>query len=176
MSIDSGARKDCYKPDIAASRHPPSQGAVRNKTMRRKVEGSSKTRLPVRCWPFLPAVWSLLVASHQRIEGAMQFETEFYATGERLTVFVIESEQVIRSALHYILRDRYRTRTFAAPDEALASVLDGPDVVLLGIDILHDKGEALLAALGEHFAGAKILLVADRNCGPVAQACLERGA
>lgn len=106
----------------------------------------------------------------------MQFETEFFAADDISTVFVIESEQVVRSALHYILRDRHRTHAFAALDDALISAADVPDVVLLGASILESRGEALLAGLGEQFAGAKILIVADRHSAPLARAYLERGA
>ena len=104
----------------------------------------------------------------------MQFETAFYATSGRATVFVIETEQVVRSALHYILRDRYRTVTFATVADALAS--DGtPDAVLLGAAILQGQGD-VLTEFGEQFASAKILLVADRSADPLAQASLARGA
>lgn len=103
----------------------------------------------------------------------MQFETDFHA-GARSTVFVVETEQVVRSALHYILRDRYQTHAFAALEDALAG--DTPDAVLLGVGLLQDGSEALLARLGERFAGAKVLIVAERNSDPLAQACLEHGA
>lgn len=106
----------------------------------------------------------------------MQFETEFYATGDVSTIFVIEGEQVVRSALHYILRGRHRVHTYASLDDALTSAADAPDVVLIGIDVLRSQGEALLSVLAEQFAGAKILIVADRPSDPRAQACLERGA
>jgi DNA-binding NarL/FixJ family response regulator len=103
----------------------------------------------------------------------MQFETEFLATDERSTIFVIESEQVVRSALHYILRDRYLTLAFATLADALASA-EVPDAVLLDISNLQGEGDAL--APGELFAGARILLVADRQSDPLAQAGLKRGA
>jgi len=106
----------------------------------------------------------------------MQFETDFYAAGGRPTIFLIEPEQVVRSALHYILRDRYRTRAFASLDEATSSAMETPDVLLLGLAILRSGGEALLADLGEQFGGARILLVADSNSDPLAQAGIERGA
>ncbi|WP_454631851.1 response regulator [Bradyrhizobium cenepequi] len=105
----------------------------------------------------------------------MQFETEFFATGDRPTAFVIEGEQVVRSALHYILRERYRTRTFATPDDALTHAGEAPDVVLLGVTILQRLSEAALIDLRERLAGAKLLVVAERKSDPRARACLERG-
>jgi len=104
----------------------------------------------------------------------MQFETDFHATGERPRVFVIESEEVVRSALHYILRAHYQTGAFAHVADALAAAVEVPDVVLLGAALLQGKEDAFLAELGEQFAGAKILVVADRNSDP--QGWIERGA
>lgn len=106
----------------------------------------------------------------------MQFETEFYATGDRPTVLVIEREQVVRSALHYILRNRYRTYAFASLDDALASVADTPDTVLVGGSILQGQDDGLLGALCARYGGAPILVVADRLSDPLAQVSLERGA
>lgn len=104
----------------------------------------------------------------------MQFETEFGANGGHSTVLVIEPEQVVRSALYYILRDRYRTVVFAAPGDALATA-EAPDVVLLGSAILQNQGEAVLTAIAEQFAGVRILLISDHGSDPLASAALERG-
>ncbi|WP_454620398.1 response regulator [Bradyrhizobium cenepequi] len=105
----------------------------------------------------------------------MQIETEFCATGDQPTAFVIEREQVVRSALHYILRERCRTRTFATPDDALAHAGEAPDIVLLGVAILQGLDDAALSKLRERFADAKVLVVAERRSDPVARACLQRG-
>lgn len=106
----------------------------------------------------------------------MQFETRFQPTGEPATVFVIEREQVVRSALHYILRERHRTRAFASLDEASATAPEMPDVVLLGMSLLQDGNDLLPTSLAGQFGRAAILLVADSNSGQLAQLCLEHGA
>jgi DNA-binding NarL/FixJ family response regulator len=108
-------------------------------------------------------------------EALMQSEIEFCATSDQPIAFVIEGEQVVRSALHYILRERYRTRTFATPDDALADAGEAPDVVLLGVAILQRLGDTALSDLRGRFAGAKILVVAERRSDPLARACIERG-
>ncbi|MCP3405516.1 response regulator [Bradyrhizobium sp. CCGB01] len=102
--------------------------------------------------------------------------TEVYARTARPAVFLIEPEQVVRSALEYILRERYGTHAFASMDEAMASPMKAPAVVLIGIAILRDRGEEVLAELSTVFATTKILLVAERICDPVAQAGLKQGA
>ncbi|WP_445219956.1 response regulator [Bradyrhizobium sp. Pa8] len=106
----------------------------------------------------------------------MQFETEISARADRPAIFVIEPEQVVRSALDYILRERYQTHAFASMDEAMASPMKAPAAVLIGIAILRDRGEEVLAELSKVFATTKILLVAERNSDPVAQAGLKQGA
>jgi DNA-binding NarL/FixJ family response regulator len=106
----------------------------------------------------------------------MQFETGYQATDDQPTVFVIEREQVVRSALHYILRDRYRTCAFASLDDALASTLDAPDVVLVGVSTLQGQHDGLPAVLCKRYGGAPVLVVADRLSDPLAQRALEGGA
>ncbi len=106
----------------------------------------------------------------------MQIETGLQAAGEPPIVFVIEHEQVVRSALHFILRDRYRAFTFASLDEASAAVTDTPDVVLLGMSLLQDGNDPLPTSLAGQFGRAAILLVADSNSDQLAQLYLEHGA
>jgi len=106
----------------------------------------------------------------------MQYETERDVTDGQSIVFVIEREQVVRSALHYILQERYRTCTFASLDDALASAMDAPDTVLVGASILEGQNDGLIAALGRRYGGAAILVVTDRRSDPLAELALERGA
>jgi len=106
----------------------------------------------------------------------MQIETEIQAAGARPIVFVIEREQVVRSALDFILRDRYRTCAFASLEEATAAVTDAPGVVLLGSSLLHGRREAIPTALTKRVGNAAILVVADSGVDALAQLALERGA
>lgn len=106
----------------------------------------------------------------------MPFESDLHASGDRPTAFVIEREQVVRSALHYILRDRYRTFAFASLDEASASTADTPDAVLAGVTVLQGRDERLVAALCRRYGDAAILVVADHSSDPLAQLALDSGA
>ncbi len=123
--------------------------------------------------PFSRAVRSLLDPPQQRIEAFMPSETDLHASCNRPTVFVIEHEQVVRSALHYILRDRYRTLAFASPDEAFAAAMDAPDAILAGATVLQDLGGRLLIGLRERYGDAVILVVADRSSDPLVQLARE---
>jgi len=89
----------------------------------------------------------------------MQYEPEWHANDDQSTVFVIERDQVVRSALHYILQERYRTYTFASLDDALASAMDAPDAVRVGTSILQGENDGIVAALGRRYCGAAVLVV-----------------
>ena len=92
-------------------------------------------------------------------------------------IFVVEGDEVIRSALHFILDDQNETYSFEYLDHALAdAAARTPSVVLLGIDaVLHD-GERTLADIASRLPGTRILIVANSESDPLAIACLKWGA
>jgi DNA-binding NarL/FixJ family response regulator len=92
-------------------------------------------------------------------------------------VFVIEADQVIRSALGYILGESYETSTFSATADVLSKPAPfAPDVVLVGIDLLTDKGAETVTALAGKLGGPGVIVVADSAKAPLALACLRQGA
>jgi DNA-binding response OmpR family regulator len=92
-------------------------------------------------------------------------------------IFVVEMDEVIRSALHFILDDQYETHSFADLDLALSkAVRIRPTVLLLGIGHLQGDGERVLAKITARVPGAKILIVADRPGEPLVLASLQWGA
>ena len=100
-----------------------------------------------------------------------------FPPGEDDIIFVIEADEVIRSALHFILDDHSETHSFAAIDLAYARAGDmTPDLVLLGIDFLKNDGEGAVAGIAGRLPGAKILIVANSVNDPLALKALEWGA
>ena len=92
-------------------------------------------------------------------------------------IFVVEGDEVIRSALHFILDDQHQTHSFASLNLALAKAADvTPDLVLLGIDFLRDNGERTLAKFVRRLRGAKIMIVANSINDPLARKGLKWGA
>jgi DNA-binding NarL/FixJ family response regulator len=92
-------------------------------------------------------------------------------------VFVIEADQVIRSALGYILSESYETFTFSAMADALSRPAPfAPDVVLVGISLLADKGAETVATLAGRLNRPGVIVVADSAKAPLALACLRQGA
>jgi DNA-binding NarL/FixJ family response regulator len=93
---------------------------------------------------------------------------------EALRIFVVESDEVVRSALRFILEDRGEARGFASLDQAVAEDLT-PDIVLLGISFVQD-GEGGLTRILRHWPGAKILIVANSVNDRLARSSLKWGA
>lgn len=100
-----------------------------------------------------------------------------FPSGEDDVIFVVEGDEVIRSALHFILDDRNETHSFASLALAYAGAGDvTPDLVLLGIDLLQDDGEAAVAGVARRLPGTKILIVADSVEDSLALQALRWGA
>ena len=92
-------------------------------------------------------------------------------------IFVVEADEVIRSALQFILDDRNETHGLTSLEQAFAKGDRWkPDLVLLGVSIVQDQGVSVLDDIGLRLPGAKILLVADSRKDPLAQLCLGAGA
>ena len=92
-------------------------------------------------------------------------------------VFVIEADQVIRSALGYILSERHETFTFAETADALSKAARAaPDAVLVGSSILEYSGAEIVGVLSRKLHQAGIIVVAGSTRSPLALAGLRQGA
>jgi DNA-binding response OmpR family regulator len=92
-------------------------------------------------------------------------------------IFVVESDEVIRSALQFILDGHGETLGFASLDPAFAKTADRtPDIVLLGIGFVQNKTERALAEIAQRWPGTKILIMANSVSDPLALASLKWGA
>jgi ActR/RegA family two-component response regulator len=92
-------------------------------------------------------------------------------------IFVVEGDEVVRSALNFILNDQNETHSFANLDQAFAKATDlTPNIVLLGIGFLQDNGEMVLAEVATRLSGSRILIVANSVNDPIARASLRWGA
>ncbi|MGJ4948009.1 response regulator [Bradyrhizobium sp. HKCCYLS20291] len=92
-------------------------------------------------------------------------------------IFVIEADQVVRSALGYILSERHETFTFAETADALSKAARAtPDAVLVGSSILEDAGAETVGMLARKLNQAGIIVVAGSTRSPLALAGLRQGA
>lgn len=92
-------------------------------------------------------------------------------------IFVVEGDEVVRSALHFILDDQNETHSFASLDQAFTkSASRKPNAILLGIGMLQNNGGRILDEIVMRMPGARILIVADSVNDPIAVASLKWGA
>jgi DNA-binding NtrC family response regulator len=105
----------------------------------------------------------------------MQIGVETSRAVENKRVFVIDSDEVTRAALQFMLHDENETHELASVAEAIARC-DGRkvDLVLLGQAIVRDQGLGVLNEIAREIPEAKVLLVADS--AQDAQDCLQFGA
>ncbi len=77
-------------------------------------------------------------------------------------IFVVEGDEVIRSALHFILDDQDETHSFANLDLAFGKAAElkkrdcAPSLILLGVDLLKNNGKRVLAEIAKQlpYAGS----------------------
>lgn len=107
----------------------------------------------------------------------MQIGVESSRAVENKRIFVVEADEIIRSALQFMLHDENETHELATLEQAYAKGRDWkPDLLLLGLAIVEDQGVGVLDDIKARLPTAKILLVADSPDHPVAQTCLAAGA
>lgn len=110
-------------------------------------------------------------------EGIMQIGVETTRSVENKRIFVIETDEIIRSALQFMLHDENETHEMAGLEQAYAKGADWkPDLLLLGLDIVQTHGLGVFGDIGTRLPGARILLVADKSTAPFVQTCLDAGA
>ncbi len=112
----------------------------------------------------------------------MPIDLEPFLSEDDHIIFVVEGDEVIRSALHFILDDQNETHSFATLDLAFAKASElkardsAPSLVLLGVDLLKNNGERAVAEIAGRLPGARILIVANSVNDPLALTGLEWGA
>jgi DNA-binding NarL/FixJ family response regulator len=108
----------------------------------------------------------------------MQIGVETSKAVDQRRVFVIDEDEITRTALQFMLHDEIETHELATPEEAYAKGTDWlkPDVLLLGAKFLADRSAGLIAELTSKFPGVRILIVYDKTNEEVALAGLKAGA
>jgi DNA-binding response OmpR family regulator len=118
-----------------------------------------------------------LVNLGQVSEDTMRTSFEPASPIETDRIFVVESDEVIRSALQFILGDACETHGFTNLEQAFAEPTNlAPDIVLLGIGLLQSGGERAVAQIRRRWRGVNILIVANSVKDPLARAALKWGA
>lgn len=107
----------------------------------------------------------------------MQIGVESSRAVENKRIFVVHDDEIIRSALQFMLHDENETHELQDLEHAYDKAVDWkPDLLLLGAGVVAEKGIHILADVAARLAGAKVLIVADAADDPLARACLKAGA
>jgi DNA-binding response OmpR family regulator len=118
-----------------------------------------------------------LVILGQVSEDTMRTSFEPASPIETDRIFVVENDEVVRSALQFILGDAGETRGFTNLEQAFVEpTILAPDIVLLGIGLLQSGGERTVAQIKRQWNGVNILIVANSVKDPLVRAALKWGA
>ena len=106
----------------------------------------------------------------------MQIGVETSRAVENKRIFVVDTDEITRAALQFMLHDENETHELASLEEAYAKGAEWkPDLVLLGLGIVRARGLSVLGEIGQRLPGAKILLIADAPSDPLLEAGLAAG-
>jgi DNA-binding response OmpR family regulator len=108
----------------------------------------------------------------------MQIGVETSKAVDQRRVFVIDHDEVTRAALQFMLHDEIETHELASLEEAYDKGTEWlkPDVLLLGVLFLKEKGVELVAELKAKFPGVRILIVCDKSDEAAAVNGMKAGA
>lgn len=108
----------------------------------------------------------------------MQIGVETSKAVDARRVFVVERDEVTRAALQFMLHDEIETHELASPEAAYEKSADWlkPDVLLLGVSFVKERGLELVGELTTRFPGVRILIVCDKTDEATAVEGMKAGA
>jgi DNA-binding NarL/FixJ family response regulator len=106
----------------------------------------------------------------------MQIGVESAKAVDNKRLFVVANDDITRMALQFMLHDENETHDLSSLEAAFdKSVEWKPDLLLLGIDVVHERGVDVLQVIRSRLPGTKILLVADTREDPLVAPCQSAG-
>lgn len=106
----------------------------------------------------------------------MQIGVETAKAVDNKRLFVVADDDITRMALQFMLHDENETHDLPTLEAAFDKSLEWkPDLLLLGIDVVHERGVDVLPLIRSRLAGVKILLVADSRDDPLVAPCQSAG-
>jgi CheY-like chemotaxis protein len=107
----------------------------------------------------------------------MQIGVESSRSVENKRIFVVDSNEIDRAVLQFMLQDENETHEIPSLDAAMAKAQDWkPDLLLLGLAVVSEGGTGTLGKITSDLPGIRILIVTENAADPLAQACLKSGA
>jgi len=107
----------------------------------------------------------------------MQIGVEVSRMVDNRRIFIVHQDEILRSAMQFMLHDENEAHEIASLDEAFKRAAKTPvDLMLLDMAIVWSRGVAVLGEIRARMPGTIVLLVAESNDDPDAHACLSSGA
>jgi len=107
----------------------------------------------------------------------MQIGVESSRAVENKRVFVVDSDEITRAVLQFMLHDENETHEIASLAAAYDKAANWkPDVILLGMPIVQELGIDVVSEICARIPGVKVGIVADSSADVTAQSCLKHGA
>jgi DNA-binding NarL/FixJ family response regulator len=106
----------------------------------------------------------------------MQIGVETAKALDNKRLFVVANDDITRMALQFMLHDENETHDLPTLEAAFDKGIEWkPDLLLLGIDVVAERGLDVLPLIRSRLAGTKILLVADSRDDPLVAPCQSAG-
>ncbi|MDP2026560.1 response regulator [Sulfuriferula sp.] len=106
----------------------------------------------------------------------MQIGVDSAKAVDNKRLFVVANDDITRMALQFMLHDENETHDLPSLEAAFDKSIEWkPDLLLLGIDVVHERGLEVLPLIRSRLADTKILLVADNREDPLVASCQSAG-
>lgn len=106
----------------------------------------------------------------------MQIGVESARAVDNKRLFVVANDDITRMALQFMLHDENETHDLSSLEAAFDKGIEWkPDLLLLGIDVVSERGMDVLPLIRSRLPGAKILLIADTREDPLVASCQSAG-
>lgn len=103
---------------------------------------------------------------------------------ENKRVFIIDNDGITGTVLKFMLEDHNETHEFASAEEAYAGAEKTvygktekavPQLLIVGVSVLQEKGVGIVNEIAAHFPDAKIVVAAETNDDALAKQALAKG-
>lgn len=106
----------------------------------------------------------------------MQIGVETARAVDNKRLFVVANDEVTRMALQFMLHDDNEAHDLPSLEAAFEKgIAWKPDLLLLGLDVVAERGVETIPLVRSRLPGAKLLLVADTRDDPLLAACQAVG-
>ena len=106
----------------------------------------------------------------------MQIGVETSKAVDNKRLFVVANDEITRMALQFMLHDENETHDLPTLEAAFDKSAEWkPDLLLLGIDVVGERGIDVLALIKSRLADSKVLLVAESRDDPLVASCQSAG-